>query len=54
LSDQEIKVLVQDAITESKATSKAQLGQVMKIATEEAAGRVDGKTLSQIVREALP
>ena len=54
LSDQEIKTLVQDAITESKATSKAQLGLVMKIATEKAGGRVDGKTLSQIVREALP
>jgi uncharacterized protein len=46
--------LVQDAITESKATSKAQLGQVMKIATEKAGGRVDGKTLSQVVRDALP
>ncbi|MBV8213130.1 MAG: GatB/YqeY domain-containing protein [Verrucomicrobia bacterium] len=54
LSDEEIKALVQDAITESKATSKAQLGQVMKIATEKAAGRVDGKTLSQYVREKLP
>jgi len=50
LSDEEIKALVQDAIIQSKATSKAQLGQVMKIATEKAAGRVDGKTLSQIVR----
>lgn len=54
LSDEEIKALVQDAISESKATSKAQLGQVMKIATEKAAGRVDGKTLSQHVRDALP
>ena len=54
LSDEEIKALVQDAITESKATSKAQLGQVMKIATEKAAGRVDGKTLSQVARDALP
>jgi uncharacterized protein len=54
LSVDEIKALVQDAITESKATSKAQLGQVMKIATEKAAGRVDGKTLSQQVRDALP
>jgi uncharacterized protein YqeY len=54
LSDEEAKALVQEAITESKATSKAQMGQVMKIATEKAAGRVDGKTLSQYVREALP
>jgi uncharacterized protein YqeY len=54
LSEAEIAALVQEAITESKATSKAQLGQVMKIATEKAAGRVDGKTLSQYVRETLP
>jgi uncharacterized protein len=54
LSEEEIKALVREAITETNAASKAQLGQVMKIATEKAAGRVDGKTLSQYVREALP
>jgi hypothetical protein len=54
LSGAEIKALVQEAIKEANATSKAQLGQVMKIATERAAGRVDGKTLSQHVRDALP
>src|SRR5580704_621202 len=54
LSEPEIKALVQEAIKEANATSKAQLGQVMKIATERAAGRVDGKTLSQQVRDALP
>jgi uncharacterized protein YqeY len=54
LSEAEITALVQEAIAEGKATSKAQMGQVMKIATEKAAGRVDGKTLSQFVRDALP
>jgi uncharacterized protein len=54
LSEAEIRALVQEAIKEANATSKAQLGRVMKIATERAAGRVDGKTLSQHVREALP
>jgi uncharacterized protein len=54
LSEAEIKALVREAIKEANATSKAQLGQVMKIATERAAGRVDGKTLSQQVRDALP
>ncbi len=54
LSEAETKALVQEAIKEANATSKAQLGQVMKIATERAAGRVDGKTLSQHVRDALP
>jgi uncharacterized protein YqeY len=53
LSDAEITRLVDEAIAAARATSKAQLGQVMKIATEKAAGRVDGKTLSQAVQRAL-
>src|SRR5260370_19062159 len=54
LSEAETKPLVQEPIKEANATSKAPLGHVMKIATERAAGRVDGKTLSQHVRDALP
>jgi uncharacterized protein len=53
LAAAEIEALVKEAITEANATSKAQLGQVMKIATAKAAGRVDGKTLSQHVQMAL-
>ena len=53
LSEAEIAQLVQEAIAEAQATSKAQIGQVMKIATAQAAGRVDGKTLSQAVQRAL-
>jgi len=53
LSDAEIDALVKEAITEAGATSKAQLGQVMKIATAKAAGRIDGRTLSQHVQKAL-
>jgi uncharacterized protein len=53
LSEAEIAQLVQEAIAEAQATSKAQIGQVMKIATAKAAGRVDGKTLSQAVQRAL-
>ena len=48
-----MKQLVKDAIAQVGATSKAQMGAVMKIATEKAAGRVDGKTLSQAVQKAL-
>lgn len=54
LGEDEIKQLVKDAIAQAGATGKAQMGVVMKIATEKAAGRVDGKTLSQAVRDALP
>ena len=40
------------AVAEVGATSKAQMGAVMKVATEKAAGRVDGRTLSQAVQKA--
>jgi uncharacterized protein YqeY len=49
----EIDQLVKEAIAQAGATSKAQMGAVMKIATEKAAGRIDGKTLSQAVQKAL-
>jgi uncharacterized protein len=53
MSDDEVLRLVKESIAEAGATSKAQMGAVMKIATERAAGRVDGKTLSQVVQKAL-
>jgi uncharacterized protein len=53
LEEDEIIELVKKAIAQAGATSKAQMGAVMKIATEKAAGRVDGKKLSQAVQKAL-
>ena len=53
LGDNEIQQIVKDAIAQVGATSKAQMGAVMKIAAEKAEGRVDGKTLSQAVQKAL-
>ena len=53
LEEEEIRQLVREAIAQAGATSKAQMGAVMKIVTEKAAGRVDGKTLSQAVQKAL-
>ena len=53
MSEEELARFVREAIAEVGATSKAQMGAVMKIATEKAAGRVDGKTLSQAVQKAL-
>jgi uncharacterized protein YqeY len=53
LEEDEINQLVKDAIAEGGATSKAQMGAVMKIATEKAQGRVEGKKLSQAVQKAL-
>jgi uncharacterized protein YqeY len=53
LTEGELAELVKESIAQAGATSKAQLGPVMKIAAEKAAGRVDGKTLSQAVQKAL-
>ena len=47
LSPDEVTALAREAIAEAGATSKQQMGAVMKIATAKAAGRVDGKTLSR-------
>jgi uncharacterized protein len=54
LSPDEISALVKEAIDESGATSKREMGAVMKILTAKAAGRADGKTLSVAVQKLLP
>ena len=54
LSPAEAEALVQAAIAETGATSKKDMGAVMKAAQSKAAGRVDGRTLSQIVGRLLP
>src|ERR1700722_13109798 len=53
LGEDEIDALVKEAIAQTGATSKAQMGAVMKVAAEKAAGRVEGKQLSQAVQKAL-
>ncbi len=53
LSAEELAKLVRDAIAEIGATSKAQMGAVMKAAQAKAAGRADGKPLSQEVQKQL-
>jgi len=53
LSAEELATLVRDAIAEVGATSKAQMGAVMKVVQTNAAGRADGKTLSTEVQRQL-
>jgi uncharacterized protein YqeY len=53
LSPDEVMALAREAIAEVGATSKQQMGAVMKIATAKAAGRTDGKTLSVAVQKLL-
>jgi uncharacterized protein YqeY len=54
MSAAELSKLVEDAITETGATSKKDMGKVMKLVTERAAGRADGKTISGEVGKRLP
>ena len=53
LSDEEVAKLIDEAVAETGATSMKEMGQVMNLATEKAAGRADGKRLSTAVRARL-
>jgi uncharacterized protein YqeY len=53
LSAEELSALVREAITEVGATSKAQMGAVMKALQAKVAGRADGKALSAEVQKQL-
>ncbi len=50
----QLEALVQAVIAEIGATSKKDMGAVMKAASARAAGQADGKTLSTIVSRLLP
>src|SRR3954467_9014839 len=53
MNAEELSALVREAIAETGATSKAQMGVVMKAVQAKAAGRADGKTLSAEVQRQL-
>ena len=53
MSSDELAKVVRDTIAETGATSKAQMGGVMKALQAKVAGRADGKTLSQEVSRQL-
>lgn len=53
LSDDEIAALVDQAIAETGAASRKDMGGVMKLLQERTAGRADNKTLSQLVMSKL-
>ena len=53
LSEEELTTMVAAAISETGATGRSDMGKVMKILQEQAAGRVDGRTLSQAVMQKL-
>ncbi len=51
--DADLVKLVEAVIAEVGATSKKEMGAVMKVLQERAAGRADGKTLSSEVTKRL-
>jgi uncharacterized protein YqeY len=53
LAEEELERIVDDAIAETGATSLRDLGRVMADVMPQVAGRADGSTVSQLVREKL-
>jgi uncharacterized protein len=53
MSEADAAALVEAVIAELGASSKKQMGEVMKVLQERSAGRVDGKVLSQLVGQKL-
>ena len=53
LSADELAALVRDAIAETGATGKVQMGAVMKVVMAKAAGRTDGKAVNAEVQKQL-
>lgn len=53
LSEDDIERIVDDAIAENGATSMRDMGRVMADVMPQIAGRADGSTVSQLVREKL-
>lgn len=53
LSRQEITAVVQDVISRTGASSVKDMGKVMGAANKELAGKADGKTISEVVKELL-
>lgn len=53
LSAEEVAAIVREAIAETGATTRKQMGEVMKIVNAKVAGRADGRTLSAEVQRQL-
>lgn len=49
LSENELEKLVQEAIAETQATSKKDMGKIMKVVMPKIAGRADGKAVNMMV-----
>jgi uncharacterized protein YqeY len=54
LSPAELESLVKEAIQETDATGKKDMGKVIKAVQAKAAGRAEGRTISELVSKLLP
>ncbi len=53
LSDDEVKAIIQEAITQTGATTPKDMGKVMGIVTPQVRGKADGKLVANLVKAAL-
>jgi len=53
MSEEELKAILQEIITRVGASSPAEMGKVMGVATKELSGKAEGSVISKIVRELL-
>jgi uncharacterized protein YqeY len=53
MSQEDLKTVIQKIMTETGASSPADMGKVMGIATKQLAGKIDGKSISTMVKELL-
>ena len=53
LSEDDLAKLVDEAISETGATSPSDMGKVMKVLVPRVAGRADGKAVSEMVKQKL-
>ncbi len=53
MSLEELKTILQKIIAETGASSPADMGKVMGVATKQLAGKIDGKSISTMVKELL-
>ena len=53
MSPEELKTILQKIIADTGASSPADMGKVMGVATKQLAGKTDGKSISTMVKELL-
>ena len=53
LSAEELRAIISNIIAETGASSPADMGKVMGVATKQLAGKADGKAISALVKELL-